>query len=283
LDFCNPGLYGTLSEFKKLNNEAGFLVIRKVMEFFTLRRVKENKDIIDLPDKIVTDIPIQMTTKQVALYSRVIEQVRNREMAVLSSITKLKQIINSPSQYLGDNEYKIEDSGKMIKLLEVAKQVKEKGTPLVVFTCFKEIIPPLIALLSTVFDKPGAYIDGGVSPKERSKIVEQFQGGKVDFLVASIKAANSGLTLTKSSDLVFYDLAWNAATMNQAADRIHRISQTEVCNIYRFITTGTLEEGIAKLIAHKQELMDQLIPTHQEEIIKKEFIEIFKQELLQTA
>lgn len=278
MDFLNPDLFGSVSNFRKFNTEDRLPILKQIMKSFILRRKKTS--VIDLPKKNIIDVPITMSVKQIALYQNVIDKIKDKEITVLSSLIKLKQITNHPSQYLGDGRYNIEDSGKFIKLLELCKTIKEKSETPIIFTQFTEIIPAMVALLNQVFDKSGVFIDGSITPKKRSKIVADFQKGTYGFLIASSKAVNAGITLTYANNIIFFDLLWNMSSMEQCMDRVHRISQKKDVFVYRFITEGTIEEGIANLIQSKHELFKAVIPEEQEELIEKEFINLFKDNLM---
>lgn len=278
MDFLNPNLFGSISNFRKFNTEERLPILKQIMKSFILRRKKTN--VTNLPNKNIIDVPITMSIKQIALYQNIIDKIKNKEMSVLSSLIKLKQITNHPSQYLGDGVYNITDSGKFIKLLELCKIIKDKSETPIIFTQFTEIIPAIVMLLNQVFDKRGVFIDGSVTPKKRTEIVSSFQKGNYGFLVASSKAVNAGITLTYSNNIIFFDLLWNMSSMEQCMDRVHRISQEKEVFVYRFVTEGTIEEGIINLIESKHELFKSVIPEEQEELIEKEFINLFKDNLM---
>ena len=70
-------------------------------------------------------------------------------------------------------------------------------------------------------------IDGGVGSEERARRVERFQtDASCRVAVLSLKAANTGLTLTAAELVVFAELYWNPGDLLQAEDRAHRIGQT---------------------------------------------------------
>lgn len=44
-------------------------------------------------------------------------------------------------------------------------------------------------------------------------------------LISSLKCGGVGLNLTEANRVICMDLAWNAATENQAIDRVHRMGE----------------------------------------------------------
>lgn len=60
----------------------------------------------------------------------------------------------------------------------------------------------------------------------------------------STRAGGAGLNLVGASNLVLYDSDWNPAADQQAMARIWRDGQKLPCNVYRLLTTGTIEEKV---------------------------------------
>jgi len=83
-------------------------------------------------------------------------------------------------------------------------------------------------------------IKGGDSLEERQRIVEEFQRGEVDILVATIGAASVGITLTKANNMIFNDLSWVPGDNAQAEARIHRIGQEKRCTVHRIV--GSIQD-----------------------------------------
>src|SRR5690349_24543888 len=85
-------------------------------------------------------------------------------------------------------------------------------------------------------------------------MVRRFQAGDVPVFVLSLKAAGTGLNLTRADHVVHYDRWWNPAVEDQATDRAYRIGQTRPVQVHRLIAEGTIEDRIAAMLAAKREL-----------------------------
>lgn len=274
-DFLNSGLLGSRAEFsdfcKSLRDDVkGYARLRTVISPFLLRRLKTDKTIIsDLPDKVVMKCYAGLSKRQVVLYRRGVEDLKERLEAavgiqkrglVLSSLLKFKQLCNHPDQYIGTGGFKESDSGKFQRLREICEIVLEKRERLLVFTQFKEMTAPLRLFMETLFGHPGLVLHGGVSVGKRAELIKTFQGeAYCPFMVLSLKAGGVGLNLTKANHVVHFDRWWNPAVENQATDRAFRIGQTKKVIVHTFITRGTIEERIDAMLVEKRELADEVV------------------------
>lgn len=103
----------------------------------------------------------------------------------------------------------------------------------------------------------GLKIVGGMTDAEKQAAVDQFQTDpSARAIVCSIKAAGVGLTLTAASDVVFVEQGWNPAEMEQAADRCHRIGQTDSVTAWNLLAADTIDEAIYGLIDAKRAVID---------------------------
>jgi non-specific serine/threonine protein kinase len=183
-----------------------------------------------------------------------------RRGLVLQTLMRLKQICNHPSQLSGDGDYQPGDSGKFLRLAEIAGELAERQEKVLIFTQFREIIEPLADHLSTVFGRSGLMLHGGTGIKKRKTIVAEFQDDDgPPFFILSLKAGGTGLNLTAASHVVHFDRWWNPAVENQATDRAFRIGQKRNVLVHKFITRGTVEERIDAMIAEKRELADEIL------------------------
>ncbi|MBF0205300.1 MAG: DEAD/DEAH box helicase [Oligoflexia bacterium] len=316
-DFINPGLLGNSKEFssytKKIINGssnngssnnghsknvtiANWSRLRNVVSPYLLRRVKSDKNIIsDLPDKIEMKSYADLSKKQIVLYQDYLQKLQEdlkkqecqdgikRKGLVLASLIKLKQICNHPDQYLGNSEYVDEDSGKFQRLIEIAETIYAKREKVLIFTQFTEIIPALNNHLKKIFNKDGVILHGAIPSNKRKEIVEKFQNQDaqyVPYFILSLKAGGVGLNLTAANHVIHFDRWWNPAVENQATDRAFRIGQSKKVLVHKFISRGTLEERIDKMIEEKTKLSQEIIQGGSEDWITEmsdsEIFNLFK-------
>jgi hypothetical protein len=276
-DFLNPGLLGSSKAFANFvkalasQEHVSYAPLRRLTMPYILRRLKTDKSVIaDLPDKTEVKAFCPLTKKQAALYQAAVVELEGRlkqsgdgiarRGLVLSSLMRLKQICNHPSQWLGDGAYEEEDSGKFARLLEIAETVASRQEKLLAFTQFKEIIPAIEKLLGLAFGRPGLVLHGETAVAKRKDLVKKFQEDeRVPFFVLSIKAGGAGLNLTAASHVVHFDRWWNPAVENQATDRAFRIGQKRNVLVHKFVCRGTIEERIDQLIESKRHLAQDFL------------------------
>jgi non-specific serine/threonine protein kinase len=272
-DFLNPGLLGTAKEFTRYTKELdarGFGPLRELIRPYVLRRLKTDRSVIaDLPDKTEVIASCALSRKQAALYQQAVDDLARRLGAsagmqrrgvVLASLTRLKQICNHPSQWLGDGAWSEADSGKLARVRELAEIIAAKQEKLLVFTQFRETTAPLASFLAGVFGRPGLVLHGETAVKDRSALVKRFQTDPdVPYFVLSLKAGGTGLNLTAASHVLHYDRWWNPAVEDQATDRAFRIGQRRNVLVHKLVCRGTVEEKIDAMITAKRGLAAQLL------------------------
>jgi non-specific serine/threonine protein kinase len=270
-DFINPGLLGSARQFTSFAKQLAerehnpYGPLRELVRPYILRRLKTDKSIIaDLPDKTEMKVFCSLSRKQAVLYqqavgdmARQLEEVDGMERRgiVLAVLMRLKQICNHPSQWLGDNAWADEDSGKFARLREITEEVAARQEKALVFTQFREITAPLATFLAGVFGRAGLVLHGETEVRKRKDLVRRFQEDEnVPFFVLSLKAGGAGLNLTAASHVIHFDRWWNPAVENQATDRAFRIGQSKNVLVHKFVCRGTVEDKIDALIESKREL-----------------------------
>ncbi len=271
-EYLNPGLLGSVKEFHAMVSKMGedYTQLRRLVRPFLLRRVKSDPGLLpELPAK--TEVPAYclLTPEQARLYAKEVENLRavlaeaeasTRVMLILPILGRLKQICNHPAQYLGESYYDPALSGKFERLGHLAKRIKEAGESCLVFTQYRSIMPHLHDYLEEIFGAPGLMLHGGVAIPDRKRLVEEFQTpGGPRFFILSLRAAGTGLNLTRANHVIHFDRWWNPAVENQASDRAHRMGQQRPVMIHPLICNGTIEQNIHSILLRKTAMADSLL------------------------
>jgi non-specific serine/threonine protein kinase len=280
-DFINPGLLGSAARFKRYAKSLAdrphnpYGPLRELVRPYILRRMKTDKTVIaDLPDKTEVTAHCALSRKQAVLYAKTVADLAGaleaadgiqRKGLVLTTLMRLKQICNHPSQWLGDELWAEPDSGKFARLREIAEVVAARQEKMLVFTQFQAMTEPLRAFLAGIFASPGLVLHGDTSVKARKDLVAAFQTSEAaPFFILSLKAGGSGLNLTAASHVIHFDRWWNPAVENQATDRAYRIGQKRNVLVHKFVCQGTVEEKIDTMINVKRALSDELLSGSEE-------------------
>ncbi|KAF2124486.1 hypothetical protein P153DRAFT_350564 [Dothidotthia symphoricarpi CBS 119687] len=117
----------------------------------------------------------------------------------------------------------------------------------------------LLRLLRGLFDVDGtkynfSYLDGSMKYEDRSKAVSDFNADPNQFVfLISTKAGGVGLNITSANKVVVVDPNWNPAYDLQAQDRAYRIGQTRDVEVFRLVSSGTIEEIVYARQIYKQQ------------------------------
>ncbi|MFE6224865.1 DEAD/DEAH box helicase [Streptomyces sp. NPDC057854] len=279
LDWTTPGLLGGLGAFRRRYaaaveggaDPAAAERLGALVRPFLLRRRKSDPGIApELPPKTETDRAVSLTPEQAGLYEAVVRENlvaiaeaegMARRGLVVKLLTSLKQICNHPAQYLKEESPRIAGrSGKLELLDELLDTILAEGASTLVFTQYVGMGRLLEAHLAERGVRT-QFLHGGTPVAEREAMVARFQDGEVPVFLLSLKAAGTGLNLTRAEHVVHYDRWWNPAVEAQATDRAYRIGQTRPVQVHRIVAEGTVEDRIAAMLDRKRELADAVLGT----------------------
>ena len=152
--------------------------------------------------------------------------------------------------------------GKIDQIIEWIENFLESGEKLVVFAVHKKVVSQLMEKFKHIAVK----VDGSVSQKQRQEAVDKFQKDvKTRLFIGNIKAAGVGITLTAASNAAIIEFPWSPGELNQAADRIHRITQTKQVTIWNLVGESTIEEKIITLLKKKEKVITKILDGKQYE------------------
>ncbi|MFE7958669.1 SNF2-related protein [Streptomyces sp. NPDC057413] len=283
LDWTNPGLFGPLKTFRSRwantaerdPGSAEAAELGRVIAPFVLRRRKSDPGIApELPAKIDQPRLVQLTTEQAALYEAVVRETLQQVQAargiernglVFKLLTALKQITNHPAHYLREQPPTRDQaavfaarSAKTAALTELLEMIRARDEAALVFTGYVQMGRLLTAHLTHLGYDP-LFLHGSTPVAERQRMVDAFQAGRHRVMILSLKAAGTGLTLTRAAHVIHFDRSWNAAVEDQATDRAHRIGQHRTVSVHRLITEHTVEDRIDELLTRKRALASAVL------------------------
>lgn len=258
-----PGLFPNKKEFNSMSREA----IARRLKPFLLRRLKQDV-LTELPEKIETLDVSEMTAEQKALYIGYLSKLQEEteqaltaegfqqsRMKILAGLTRLRQLCCHPSLFLDGYDG---GSGKLEHLLELLEECRANGKRVLLFSQFTGMLKLILPeIQGRGFDS--FYLDGSTPSAERVEMCDRFNAGERDLFLISLKAGGTGLNLTGADTVILYDLWWNPAVEQQAADRAHRMGQKNVVHVIRLVTQGTVEEKMYELQQRKRELVHDIL------------------------
>jgi SNF2 family DNA or RNA helicase len=224
-----------------------------------LRRTKD-KVLEDLPPRIDRDESIELTPQQRETYRLAEEEgvLRLSDMGpgatiqhVFELVLRLKQICNFDPATLV--------SAKLDRLEAELEEVAASGRKALVFSQWVDTLERLSSRLTRF--GPLLY-HGGMPTAARDEAIRRFrEGDDHSVLLLSYGAGAVGLNLQFSQYVFLFDRWWNPAIEDQAINRAHRIGGTGGVTVTRFLSTGTIEERIDRVLASKRDLSETILST----------------------
>ena len=267
--FLNPGLLGTMEQFRKRFQEpierdqdtVALGRLRRMVSPFLLRRTK-GQVLSELPPRTEIVLELEPSEAEGAFLEALRRQSLDaldggpgQTLQVLAALMRLRRACCNPA--LVQPELDI-PSSKLEAFLELVDELRESDHRALVFSQFVDHL----GLLRKALDARGVtyqYLDGSTPVRKRTAAVKAFQAGEGELFLISLKAGGTGLNLTAADYIIHMDPWWNPAVEDQASDRAHRIGQTRPVTVYRLVLKGTVEQKILGLHRHKRQLADDIL------------------------
>jgi len=274
MNFVNPGLLGSHNFFRnqfvnpisKTQSEEHEKRLQALIQPFIMRRTK-NMVAKELPPVSEQTLYCDMTPEQKKVYEQEKSGVRNELMKIISeqglekssmialkALTRLRQLANHP--VMVDDKYE-GSSGKYEQILENLESIVSEHHKVLVFSSF---VKDLELIEKELVKRKLSYSKLTGATSKRQEVIKSFKDNdECRIFLISLKAGGVGLNLTEADYVFMLNPWWNPAAELQAINRAHRIGQTRNVFVYRFISTNTIEEKIARLQEKKQALADTFI------------------------
>lgn len=269
MQFINPGLLGSYEHFSEkfmnpiaAGEQEAKLALKRLIAPFMLRRTKQEVA-RELPDKEDILVPVRLSDEEMAVYEVIrreakaeLEAGSQLSVNALAMITKLREAACSAA--LAEKNW-TGGSSKLDALTDKLLPIVEGGNRVLIFSQFTSFLTMAKETLKAAGLTDFFYLDGSTPIRERQRMVEDFQKGKKQVFIISLKAGGLGLNLTGANYVIHLDPWWNPAIEQQATDRAYRIGQQQKVTVYHLIAEQTIEEKILRLHETKRSLADSLL------------------------
>jgi SNF2 family DNA or RNA helicase len=224
-----------------------------------LRRLKS--EVLDLPEKVYVDDYVDMLPKQGIIYKEVEAGIKaSIDLGEVDLTNPLATLIRlrQATGYTGILSEEIKESAKLDRMEELVENAVSCGDKVIIFSNWSQMTDAIDIRLRKNYK--GVCITGSTPDVERQVNVNIFQNSdNCNYIVGTIGAMGTGLTLTAATTVIFVDEPWNKALFDQAVDRAHRIGQKNNITIYSIMCKDTIDERIHELIYKKGVMSDAII------------------------
>lgn len=273
VDFTNPGAFGKYWDFIQRycvkNQWGGIFGYQNVDELssrlkrYMIRRLKVNV-LPELPEKIETDIPFELSSDEKQLYANIKKEILfeideldinklNNPMTIqhtLVKMTRLRQITDS-LELIGGNT----KSSKLEVLKELLAEALAGDRKAIVFTQFAEMADILERELA---DYKPLKISGKIKENYQD-VVNKFNNNEEHKILIMTSAGQFGLNIQRASVIFHYDQEWSLAKMQQRTGRAYRFGQKEKVLEYHLLAMGTVDMYVKKILHDKRGLSDLVL------------------------
>jgi len=235
--------------------------LRERTKSYVLRRMKT--DILDLPEKIVTPVFVELSSKmydeELEEFTRISNDNKDKETlsVTLNRLMKIRQLI----------AYE-----KIPYTCEIIDKCLDQGKKVIVFTNFTMSLD----MLHEKYKKNSVILNGSMSKEKKQESVDRFQNeDKIKIFISNIIAGGVGITLTAGEVVVMNDLSFVPAHHSQAEDRAYRYGQQNSVLVYYPVFENTVEKIIYNILQKKKNVIDQVMGDG-------EYSESFSKDLLKS-
>lgn len=277
--FCNPEHNGYGWDF---NGASNLEELDRILRERVMVRREKMQVLKELPEKRRVTVPLTINGDLKSYEDKaapILEALRDANRTRKEWKAKLAGMTEDERKtYLADHAEEVARMGKLTGLViseigklrvlaakakmdaavERVENMMEQTPKLAVFVHHHEITDALVERLS----KSGlnvVKVDGREDAVKRQAAIDAFQSGNAQVAVLGIMAASVGLTLTASSNVLFFELPWRPGDVEQGEARVWRYGQKNAVTSWFFVALGTIEESMAKMLDVKREVTNAAV------------------------
>lgn len=239
-----------------------------------MRRMLKKTVLPWLPEVINDRRDVEMSAKQRKAYEdmrdHMIAELESGDIltapSILTQTTRLLQFASSHAEIVLDEstgEQKVTLSDPSCKVDALMDDIKngDFGDDSVAVCAVSR---QLIYLLSSAMTKAGiphGLITGAQTEDERQWAIEDFQAGRLKWILFTAQAGGVGVTLTAARRLIMLQRPWSLVDYKQALDRVHRIGSEihDSIIITDYVTEDTIEDRVIEVLGAKADNFEEIV------------------------
>jgi SNF2 family DNA or RNA helicase len=219
-------------------------------------------EVVDLPPLNYINVPVILRGEQARMYQEMdktmVTSFEGNDITADLALTQLVKLQQICGGFVKDDEDEIHEIGSA-KLKKLCRIVKRNDFPIVIFTKYRFEVSQIVQRL-TEGNRRISTIEGKTR-KTRTQTVRDFQAGKIDILVANVKAGGVGIDLFRSNVVIFYSCTHSYIDYEQALKRVHRSGQKRTVKIYLLYAKNTVDKLIYEAILLKRDVSVKVLRT----------------------
>jgi SNF2 family DNA or RNA helicase len=239
-----------------------------------MRRMLKKTVLPWLPEVINERRDVEMSAKQKKAYDQMrdhmISELEDGEIltapSILTQTLRLLQFASSYAELVVDEstgEPKAILSDPSCKVDALMNDIKsgDFGEDSVAVCAVSRQLIEILSAAMTKADIPHGLITGAQSEDERQWAIEDFQSGKIKWILFTAQAGGVGVTLTAARRLIMLQRPWSLVDYKQALDRVHRIGSEihDSIVITDYVTEGTIEERVIEVLDTKADNFEEVV------------------------
>ena len=239
-----------------------------------MRRMLKARVLPWLPEVLFERRDVEMSTKQKKAYGQMRDMmIAEREggdaLTAPSPLTQTTRLLQFASSYAemvvdetsGESRVVLAEPSCKVDALMNDISAGDFGNDSVAVCAVSR---QLIELLSDAMTKakiPHGLITGAQSEDERQEAIDDFQSGRIKWILFTAQAGGVGVTLTAARRLIMLQRPWSLVDHKQALDRVHRIGSEihDSVIITDYVTEGTIEERVIQALETKADNFEQIV------------------------
>ena len=216
----------------------------------------DKEDVLKTPGRTFIELNIDMPSELMQQYrtlkNKLYLEVDNKQLTAPSAAAKLNKLNQVTSGFIIDTQAMKEnkfygENQQEVYLLSRYRFDTLKGllhslgdSQVLIWANYRKEFE----VISDMLGDRCKTVYGATSIDDKTRAIQDFKSGRIQYLVANPASADKGLTLTNSHICIYFSLGWSYELFKQSMERIYGdvAKQPEHCYYYVITAKGTIDE-----------------------------------------